>query len=116
MAASQSAAGPATRSQPPVYRDGDAGVIPPVTINQNLPQWIVPQGARPDAWQPEAVVEITIDESGKVANAILRKPFHPSYDQQLMRAARAWKYEPATRDGVPVRFVKMVSIRLGNVN
>ena len=114
--ASQSAAGSVARPQPAIYRDGDAGVVPPVTINQDLPQWVVPQGTRPGAWQPEAVLEITIDESGKVANAILRKPFHPTYDPQLIRAARAWKYEPATRDGVPVRFVKMVSIRLGNVN
>jgi TonB family protein len=115
-AASQSAAAALARPQPAVYRDGDAGVVPPVTINQNLPQWVVPQGTRPAAWQPEAVIEITIDESGKVASALLRKPFHPSYDAQLVRAARAWKYEPATKDGVPVRFVKMVSVRLGGVN
>jgi TonB family protein len=115
-AASQSAAAPVARPQPAVYRDGDADVVPPVTINQNLPQWVVPQGTRPAAWQPEAVIEITIDESGKVANVLMRKPFHPSYDAQLIRAARAWKYEPATKDGVPVRFVKMVSVRLGGVN
>ena len=115
-AASQSAAGSVARPQPAVYRDGDAGVVPPVTIHQNLPQWIVPPGTRPGAWQPEAVIEITIDESGKVANAVLRKPFHPTYDPQLIRAARAWKYEPATKDGVPVRFTKMVSVRLGGVN
>jgi TonB family protein len=115
-AASQSAAAPVARPQPTVYRDGDADVVPPVTINQNLPQWVVPQGTRPAAWQPEAVIEITIDESGKVANVLMRKSFHPSYDAQLIRAARAWKYEPATKDGVPVRFVKMVSVRLGGVN
>ena len=54
------------RSGPPVYRDGDADVVAPITIRQALPQWIVPQGTRPGAWQPEAILEVTIDESGDV--------------------------------------------------
>lgn len=103
-------------SGPPVYREGDANVIPPVVVKQAAPQWIVPQGTRPAAWQPEAVLELTIDESGNVANVVLRKGFHPSYDPQLIKAAEGWKYEPARRDGVPVRFVKFVAIRLGGVN
>jgi TonB family protein len=101
-----------TRSGP--YRDGDADVVPPVVLNQALPQWIVPQGTRPAAWQPEAVVEVTIDESGSVVSAVLRKGFHPSYDPQLIKAALSWKYEPARRAGTPVRFVKLIAIRLGS--
>jgi TonB family protein len=89
-------------------------VVPPVILNQTLPQWIVPQGTRPAAWQPEAVVEVTIDESGSVVSAVLRKGFHPSYDPQLIKAALAWKYEPARRAGTPVRFVKLIAIRLGS--
>ena len=104
------------RSGPPVYREGDANVVPPVVVKQTAPQWIVPQGTRPGAWQPEAVVELTIDESGNVANVILRKGFHPSYDPQLIKAAEGWKYEPARKDGVPVRFIKFVAIRLGGTN
>lgn len=104
------------RSGPPVYRDGDDDVVPPVTVRQVLPQWNVPQGTRPGAWQPEAILEVTINESGDVVSAILRKPFHPSYDPQLLKAAMAWKYEPARRAGVPVRYVKLVAIRLGSPN
>ena len=103
----------AARSGPPVYREGDPDVTPPVALNQTLPQWNVPQGTRPGAWQPEAVIELTIDESGNVANVILRKQFHPSYDPQLVKAALGWKYEPARRAGVPVRYVKLMAIRLG---
>ena len=106
-------AAPAARSGPQVYREGDADVVPPTTVRQVLPQWVVPQGTRPGAWQPEAILEVTINESGDVVNAVLRKPFHPSYDQQLVKAAMSWKYEPARRSGVPVRYVKLVAIRLG---
>ncbi len=111
-----SAAAPAARSGPAVYREGDADVVAPVTVRQVLPQWNVPQGTRPGAWQPEAILEVTINESGDVINAVLRKQFHPSYDPQLLKAAMSWKYEPARRSGVPVRYVKLVAIRLGSQN
>jgi hypothetical protein len=104
------------RSGPTVYRDGDADVVPPVALKQTLPQWIVPTGTRPGAWQPEGVLELTIDESGDVVNAVLRKPFNASYDALLLKAAMAWKYEPARKAGVPVRFVRNVAIRLGGAN
>jgi hypothetical protein len=57
---------------------------------------------------------VTIDESGSVVSAVLRKSFHPNYDPQLVKAALAWKYEPARRAGVPVRYVKYIAIRLGS--
>ena len=115
-AAANAPGGRPARSGPPVYRDGDADVVPPVVLKQAFHSGIVPQGTRPAAWQPEAVLEVTIDESGIVVNAVLRKPFHPSYDPQLVKAALAWKYEPARRAGVPVRFVKYIAIRLGGTN
>jgi TonB family protein len=101
---------------PAIYHEGDADVIPPVTVKQTVPQWVVPNGTRAGAWQPEAVLEIVIDENGDVASAKLRKPFHPSYDQQLIKAALAWKYQPARKAGTPVRYAKNVAIRLGPVN
>lgn len=104
------------RPGPTVYREGDADVVPPVALKQTLPQWVVPTGTRAGSWQPDGVLEITIDESGNVVNAILRKPFNASYDALLLKAAMAWKYEPARKAGVPVRFVKNVAIRLGGGN
>jgi hypothetical protein len=103
-----------TRSAPPVYREGDPDVIPPVVLNQMIPQWLVTQGNRPATWQPEGAIEVTIDESGSVVSAVLRKGFHPSYDPQLIKAALAWKYQPARRAGTPVRYVKIIAIRLGS--
>ena len=103
----------AERPGPTVYRDGDPDVVPPVALKQTLPQWVVPPGTRAGAWQPDGVIVITIDESGNVIDAVLRKPFNASYDAQLLKAAREWKYEPARKAGVPVRFVRNVAIRLG---
>ena len=104
------------RPTPTVYREGEPGVVPPVATLQQVPQWNVPIGTRPGAWQPEAALELTIDESGSVTNVVLRKSFHPTYDPLLVKAAQSWTYQPARKDGVPVRFVKYVIVRLGNVN
>jgi TonB family protein len=104
------------RPGPTVYREGDADVVLPVALKQTLPQWVVPTGTRAGSWQPDGVLEITIDESGNVVNAVLRKSFNASYDALLLKAAMAWKYEPARKAGVPVRFVKNVAIRLGGGN
>jgi TonB family protein len=114
--AAVSSAATAAPAGPAVYREGDAGVVGPVTIKQILPQWRIPSGAQAGVWKPEAVLEVVIDESGSVASARLREPFHPSYDGQLVKAAMEWKYEPARKDGVPVRFVKHVAVRLGGTN
>jgi len=113
--ASNAAESPA-KAVPALYRDGDAGVVAPVTIKQFVPQWIVPSGTRPSSWKPEAVLEVIIDPSGNVESARLRQPFHPTYDPQLIKAALSWKYEPARKDGEPVRYVKNVAIRLGDSN
>jgi outer membrane biosynthesis protein TonB len=32
------------------------------------------------------------------------------FDKQVMAAAMKWKYQPATMDGVPVKFMKRLSI------
>lgn len=106
----------AARSGPTVYREGDPDVVPPVPLKQTLPQWVVPPGTRAGSWQPEGMLELTIDESGNVVNTLLRKSFNASYDPLLLKAAMSWKYEPARKAGVPVRFVKNVAIRLGGAN
>lgn len=115
-AATDRTASTGARQGPVIYREGDPDIVPPVPIRQNLPQWVVPQGTRPGAWQPEGIIEVTIDESGDVVNVTLRKPFHPSYDPQIVKAAASWKYEPARKNGVPVRYARMIAIRLGGVN
>jgi len=115
-AANERPAASAARSGPVVYRDGDADVVPPVALKQTLPQWVVPPGTRAGAWQPDGVLAITIDESGNVIDAVLRKAFNASYDALLLKAVKDWKYEPARKAGVPVRFTRNVAIRLGGAN
>jgi hypothetical protein len=91
--------------------DSDAGIVPPVVINQTLPRWIMPSGLAPGVW--EGTLALVIDVSGNVVSVTLQKPVHPTYDAQLLRAAQSWKYRPALKNGVPTRYLKLMTVRLG---
>jgi hypothetical protein len=40
------------------------------------------------------------------------EPIHPAYDPELVEAAKAWRYDPARRDGQPVVSIKRVDVVL----
>jgi hypothetical protein len=37
---------------------------------------------------------------------------NPVYDRVILEAARQWRYKPATLDGVPVKYRRIVQINL----
>jgi TonB family protein len=104
----------APASAPPeaarTYGFGDSAVVPPVAVNQVLPAWRPPD--RMDPWERRATLELVVDETGTVTSAVLKKSLHPSYDAILLSAARRWKFRPATKEGVPVRYRKLLEIVL----
>ena len=123
MAASQAAAPPALRPSEPaaavpgdtdpdarIYRADDAGVVPPIAISQTLPSAPNELVTILRALHRQMLLDVVIDEMGNVERADIRVPLHPSYDAALVRAAAKWKYRPAMRNGVAVRYEKIVAI------
>ena len=55
-------------------------------------------------------LEILIDETGAVEGAQMMVPFSPLYDPLAVAAAVGWRYKPATINGVPVKYRKVVQI------
>jgi tetratricopeptide (TPR) repeat protein len=96
-------------AEPRVYGSDDAGVVAPVIIRQEVPN--VP-AAIAGMTRERGLLDVTIDEQGRVVAMALRMPIHPMYDKLLMNSVRDWKYRPATVNGVPVRFRKIVQITL----
>jgi len=92
---------------PRIYAAGDAGVVPPVAVRQELPPFT---GAldRPVV----AAMEVLIDESGRVVMAAIRGAVPPAYERQAVNAAQAWRYRPATFNGAPVKFRKFIQVSL----
>jgi hypothetical protein len=107
MSAPVPAAPPPPRvPQPPrVYTTADTRVIPPITIRQELP----PFTGRVSGASTGAL-EIVINEQGLVEAATMREPVNASYDRLAVIATTTWRFRPATLDGVPVKFRKLISI------
>jgi hypothetical protein len=92
-----------------IYTAEEAAVSLPVVVKQEIPS--VPQGLLAMA-KPRGLMEVVIDEQGRVINMAVRTSIHPSYDSVLLAAARDWKYKPAMLDGQPVRFRRLIQIAL----
>lgn len=90
-----------------IYGPEDPGVVPPVPIKQELPR--VPSHVVALA-RDRGLLEVVIDEQGRVVALALRLSVHPMYDTLVLTAARDWRYQPATVNGRPVRYRKMIQI------
>ena len=88
-----------------MYTGEEQGVVPPVTIRQELPS--VPASIMTTV-RERGLLEIVIDEQGRVISMALRSRVHPVYDSLLLTAVRDWKYRPATMKGKPVQFRKLI--------
>lgn len=102
---------------PSPARDGPAAptppaIVPPTAVSQQLPDY--PPLLTPFVVAPglRGTIEVVVDESGDVQSASVVEPIHPLYDPLLLTAAKQWKYTPATRNGVPIAFVKRIEIVL----
>jgi TonB family protein len=107
-------AAPPPRVPPVVLQPGriwngeEPGVVAPVPIRQDMPR--VPATIQSHT-RDRGLLEVVIDEQGRVTGITIRSSVHPIYDSQLMTAAREWRYRPATVAGVPVKFRKLIQIR-----
>jgi TonB family protein len=92
-----------------IYTTDDRNVTPPVAVRQELPR--VPSAISRQA-RERGVLELVIDELGRVTSMTLRESVHPMYDSLLLSAAKDWRYQPATLQGKPVRFRKMIQVNV----
>jgi TonB family protein len=90
-----------------VYNASDGNVVPPITLNQQIPPF---RGAVREA--QTGVIEVVIDTMGGVESAIVVASINPQYDRQALGAARLWQYQPARLDGVPVKYLKRIQVNL----
>ncbi|MGH9310611.1 MAG: energy transducer TonB [Vicinamibacterales bacterium] len=100
---------PAAPEPGKVYDLDDDGVVAPAAVKQDIPK--VPSAILPMA-KSRGLLEIVIDDQGRVVSIVMRGSIHPTYDSQLMSAAKDWKYEPARFNGFPVQFRKLIQIAI----
>ncbi len=92
-----------------VFDASDPQVTPPVTLRQELPPY--PREGAPGRMPPRTgAIELVIDELGRVERAIIRQPISAVYDPLLLGATTTWRYKPATKDGSPVKYRKIIQV------
>ena len=100
---------PAPRTPRDFYTADDPGVTAPVAIKQDVPPW--PQGIpKPTQLGRRGVLDIVINADGTVESVVVRQSIETRYDEVLIQEAKRWSYKPATKDGSPVRFRKLMQV------
>ncbi len=103
----QARGGGASRTRPsdPVYQPGP-GIQNPKVISRAEPKY--PIAAQLANVEGQVELDAQIAKDGTVADVQVVKSLSPELDQAAEAAARMWRFEPGTKDGVPVP----VSVRL----
>ena len=108
-----SARGPASTVPDPVGTDGtlaiyssdSAGVSSPVGLRPQLPRELPPELGRDKL----ARIELLISPEGAVESVKLLGQWGVR-DMMLLSAAKTWQFQPALRNGIPVRYRKTIWI------
>jgi hypothetical protein len=87
-----------------VYRSGDVGVTDALLVRPYLPP-----KAQPEIPDTElGVLEVVVDQRGLVESVHLRSPANRYREKWWLFTAKDWRFEPARKDGTPVRFLKRI--------
>jgi hypothetical protein len=100
----------AVPTTPAFYTSADPDVVQPVEIVREMPAWNPP--AQLEKATFSGTLQIDVDERGLVERAVLLESVAPGYDGRLLAATRAWKFQPALKNGLPVKYRKAIAISL----
>lgn len=81
-----------------IYTVADLDVIPPVMRSADLPRW------RPSDGDDADSVEVLVSPDGGVDRIKLVSQPRRMVDVMTLSAAKMWQFEPALKDGEPVRY------------
>lgn len=95
----------ADREALPLFSLNDGDVTPATLVRPQLPSRPT-VGANHDA----STLDLVIDESGRVERVVLEAVHSQVNEKMLVSAAKAWLFQPALRDGRPVRYRLRVQI------
>jgi hypothetical protein len=98
-------------NEPPIYASGSPGVTPPVSLMPPIPP-VLPANIDP---QDIGRIELIIGSDGVVESVKLVAVPGNVPHSMLLSAVKAWKFNPAMKDGMPVRYRQSVWLGPSNL-
>lgn len=89
-----------------IYTSADASVVPPSPMGAFLP----PPPPENAPSERVIILHVLVDERGAVESAHVLSTRNHYRDRWWVVTAKAWRFQPATRDGQPVRYLRRVPI------
>jgi len=84
-------------------------VVPAVAIERSVPPW---PSTLPRPLLMATTITIVIDATGAVTAVELSDAINPTYNAMLKTAVHAWRYQPATLDGLPTESTQVIRLDL----
>ena len=81
-----------------VYSEADLDVDPPTLRSGDVPKWLPPGGLDVNT------VEVVVSQEGGVERIKMISEPRRLIDMMALSAAKMWKFDPALKDGEPVRY------------
>jgi TonB family protein len=87
---------------PGVFRAGEDGASLPRLLHEEKPRYT--SAAMAERIQGRVLLECVVGVNGKVEQATVVRSLDKQYglDEEAIAAAKKWRFEPATRNGIPV--------------
>lgn len=60
------------------------------------------------------LLKVSISESGAVEECEVKKSTHSGFDQSALQAVKGWKFNPAKKDGAPVKAKILLPVKFNN--
>jgi len=98
--------GPVLDEAVDVFTAADSTVTPPVIVRPVLPKELPPGVPASQV----GTIELVVDEQGDVLHVKLVSPANRFHERMLVSAAKMWKFRPAYKDGIPVRYKTRVRL------
>jgi hypothetical protein len=91
-----------------IYSEADVDVEPVVLMRPQMPSEPPPTVSAEEI----GVLEIVVSATGTVEHVHLISEANRFHDRMIVAAAKAWSFEPATKDGRPVRYRTHIRVTL----
>jgi hypothetical protein len=95
------------RSASPLFDAAAKSLTAPVPLSTGVQ---VPDRVRPAGSPTTMNVDVVLTAEGTVESAVVLNPDSEGLSPQVVREALDWRYSPALRDGVPVRYRMVVQV------